>query len=228
MANSGGPVPAPAGRSRSTRRSPRTPAWLERGRESQAAHESCPAPIPRAGHVEAVALYEAGRGRASGARLLARIDPPALGLSRYPEERELHERVRLYLNVCDRHMAPRAASPSTPRSASSPRRWPSMPAIYDEALDALASRHAEVAGARPRALHARVGPRAARRGGRGRAAASARHRAESRQPGAWPATTPTSSALRAITTASAHALEAASHSPQVRAAARRRRRHGQR
>jgi tetratricopeptide (TPR) repeat protein len=35
-------------------------------------------------------------------------------LSRYPEERELHERVRLYLNVCERHMTPRAASPSTP------------------------------------------------------------------------------------------------------------------
>ena len=35
-------------------------------------------------------------------------------LSRYPEERELHERVRLYLNVCERHMAPRTAVPSTP------------------------------------------------------------------------------------------------------------------
>jgi tetratricopeptide (TPR) repeat protein len=35
-------------------------------------------------------------------------------LSRFPEERELHERVRLYLNVCERHMAPRAASPTTP------------------------------------------------------------------------------------------------------------------
>jgi tetratricopeptide (TPR) repeat protein len=35
-------------------------------------------------------------------------------LSRHPDERELHERVRLYLNICERHTAPRAASPSTP------------------------------------------------------------------------------------------------------------------
>ena len=36
-------------------------------------------------------------------------------IARYPAERDLHERVRLYLNVCDRHMAPLAASPSTPQ-----------------------------------------------------------------------------------------------------------------
>ena len=31
----------------------------------------------------------------------------------YPEERELHERVKLYLNVCERHAAPREAAPSS-------------------------------------------------------------------------------------------------------------------
>jgi tetratricopeptide (TPR) repeat protein len=31
----------------------------------------------------------------------------------YPEERELHERVRLYLNICKRQATPREASPRT-------------------------------------------------------------------------------------------------------------------
>jgi tetratricopeptide (TPR) repeat protein len=69
---------------------------------------------PRPGHLEAVALYEQGvaalqvhdYSRASS--ILRSV------LSRYPAERDLHERVRLYLNICDRHMAPRATSPSTP------------------------------------------------------------------------------------------------------------------
>jgi tetratricopeptide (TPR) repeat protein len=34
-------------------------------------------------------------------------------LRQYPEERELHERVRLYLNICQRQAAPREASPQT-------------------------------------------------------------------------------------------------------------------
>lgn len=34
-------------------------------------------------------------------------------LRQYPEERELHERVRLYLNICQRQATPRAAAPQT-------------------------------------------------------------------------------------------------------------------
>ena len=34
-------------------------------------------------------------------------------LLQYPEERELQERVRLYLNVCEQHASPREASPKT-------------------------------------------------------------------------------------------------------------------
>jgi tetratricopeptide (TPR) repeat protein len=87
---------------------------LNSSRESQGANHAVVTPIPRAGHLEAVALYEEGVAalqthefsRASA--LLRSVQ------SRYPEERELHERVRLYLNICERHMAPRAASPSTP------------------------------------------------------------------------------------------------------------------
>ena len=85
-----------------------------------------PAPLPvrgttieganglRAEHSEAVALYEQGVA-AIQARDFARASSALRAvIARYPSERTLHERVRLYLNVCERHMAPRAASPSTP------------------------------------------------------------------------------------------------------------------
>jgi tetratricopeptide (TPR) repeat protein len=64
-------------------------------------------------------------------------------LSRFPEERELHERVRLYLNVCERHMAPRAASPTTPEE----RVFAATLAIntdnLDDALEHLRRAHEE-------------------------------------------------------------------------------------
>jgi outer membrane protein assembly factor BamD (BamD/ComL family) len=34
-------------------------------------------------------------------------------LRQYPEEKELHERVRLYLNICQRHAEPREAAPQS-------------------------------------------------------------------------------------------------------------------
>ena len=34
-------------------------------------------------------------------------------LRQYPEEKELHERVRLYLNICQRQATPREAAPQT-------------------------------------------------------------------------------------------------------------------
>jgi outer membrane protein assembly factor BamD (BamD/ComL family) len=34
-------------------------------------------------------------------------------LRQYPEEKELHERVRLYLNICERHLTQREAAPQT-------------------------------------------------------------------------------------------------------------------
>jgi tetratricopeptide (TPR) repeat protein len=58
-------------------------------------------------------------------------------LSRYPEERELHERVRLYLNVCERHMAPRALSPSTPEERVFAATLAVNAGNYDEALEQL-------------------------------------------------------------------------------------------
>lgn len=58
-------------------------------------------------------------------------------LSCYPDEKELHERVRLYVNVCERHMAPRAASPSNPEERVFAATLAFNVGDYDEALEHL-------------------------------------------------------------------------------------------
>lgn len=69
---------------------------------------------PRTEYLEAIALYEQGVAALQEHEYSRASAALRAVLSRCPTERALHERVRLYLNVCDRHMAPRAASPSTP------------------------------------------------------------------------------------------------------------------
>ena len=70
-------------------------------------------PLRRATYSEAVALYERGlealqkRAYAQAANLLESV------LRLYPEERELHERVRLYLNICRRHATQQETAPQT-------------------------------------------------------------------------------------------------------------------
>src|SRR5436190_19844377 len=98
------------------------------------------APTPpqrHSNHIEAVALYE------RGLQAVQRHDyPGAIALleavlRQYPEERELHERVRLYLNICQRQAAPREAAPQTVDE----RLYASTLAInggkYDEAISHL-------------------------------------------------------------------------------------------
>jgi tetratricopeptide (TPR) repeat protein len=71
------------------------------------------APKRRETYFEAVALYERGlealqrHAYQQAAELLESV------LRLYPEERELHERVRLYLNICQRQATQREASPQT-------------------------------------------------------------------------------------------------------------------
>ena len=71
-------------------------------------------PVPKKpSFYEAIAIYE------TGVRGLQRHDYPAAAesfrqvLQRYPEERELIERARLYLRVCERETAQRPAGPQT-------------------------------------------------------------------------------------------------------------------
>jgi tetratricopeptide (TPR) repeat protein len=73
-----------------------------------------PAAISRSStYADAVTLYERGvealqrHDYAAAARLLQGV------IERYPEERELHERVRLYLKVCERQTGGPAPGPRT-------------------------------------------------------------------------------------------------------------------
>ncbi len=118
-----------------------TPRIAERGRVSHVVQG--PVPIPRPGHLEAVALYEEGVAAlqaheyARASTLLRSV------IARYPDERELHERVRLYLNVCERHMTPRAASPSTPEERIFAATLAVNAGNYDEALEHLRTASSE-------------------------------------------------------------------------------------
>jgi len=93
-----------------------------------------PAPQRRSTYFEAVALYERGlealqkHDYAEAAHLLESV------LRQYPEEKELHERVRLYLNICQRQ----ATQHETPPQSVDERLYAATLAInggqYDQAI----------------------------------------------------------------------------------------------
>jgi tetratricopeptide (TPR) repeat protein len=60
-----------------------------------------------------VALYERGLEALQRHDYHGAADILESVLRQYPEEKELHERVRLYLNICRRQAAPREATPKT-------------------------------------------------------------------------------------------------------------------
>ena len=73
-----------------------------------------PQPAPqRPTYFEAVALYERGLALLQRHAYREAADTFEAVLRQYPEERELHERVRQYLNICQRQTAPRETSPKT-------------------------------------------------------------------------------------------------------------------
>ncbi len=91
-------------------------------------------PTRRSTYIEAVALYEKGLEalqRHEYARALQHFENV---LSSYPDERELHDRIRLYLNICRRHVTPQQATPQTVQE----RLYASTLALnggrYDEAI----------------------------------------------------------------------------------------------
>ena len=105
-------------------KAPATPSARRTARPAEAAAPLRPAapaattPDPpgaqsRTTHFEAVALYERGlealqkHAYAQAAKLLESV------LRLYPEERDLQERVRLYLTICRRHAARQEAAPQT-------------------------------------------------------------------------------------------------------------------
>jgi tetratricopeptide (TPR) repeat protein len=88
-------------------------------------------------YVEAVAIYEKGIEALQRHDFNHALELFQSVLRQYPEEKELHERVRLYLNVCERHATPREAAPQSVEE----RLYASTLAInggrYDEAISHL-------------------------------------------------------------------------------------------
>ena len=71
------------------------------------------APHRRSTYFEAVALYERGVEMLQRHEYQRAAETFESVLRQYPEEKELHERVRLYLNICRRQAAPRESTPQT-------------------------------------------------------------------------------------------------------------------
>ena len=92
---------------------------------------------PRPDYVEAVAVYEQGVAALQRHEYARASSVLRSVLSRYPAEKELHERVRLYLNICDRHMAPRASSPATPEERVFAATLAVNAGLFNEALEHL-------------------------------------------------------------------------------------------
>src|SRR5262245_29330984 len=73
-----------------------------------------PAPPPRKPtYHEAVAMYERGLQALQRRDFAASADALRLVIERYPDERELLERARLYLKVCERELEPKEPAPKT-------------------------------------------------------------------------------------------------------------------
>ncbi len=106
------PVKAPSSSSNPSQAAPTPPGPPPSvTRPAQAAAGQ--APTRRTTYFEAVAVYERGvealqRHEYAAARALLESV-----LRQYPEEKELHERVRLYLNICERHETKLEDAPQT-------------------------------------------------------------------------------------------------------------------
>ena len=95
------------------------------------------APVRRSTYVEAVALYEHGLERLQQHDYAGAADRLEAVLKQFPEEKELHERVKLYLNICRKQASAVPASPQTIEE----RLYASTLALnggrYDEAISHL-------------------------------------------------------------------------------------------
>jgi len=98
---------------------------------------AAPAPVRRSTYVDAVALYEQGLERLQQHDYTGAADRLEAVLKQFPDEKELHERVKLYLNVCHKQASAAQASPQTIEE----RLYASTLALnggrYDEALSHL-------------------------------------------------------------------------------------------
>ena len=106
--------------------------------EATSEHQAPQTPLQRRStYFDAVALYERGLETLQHHDYRGAQDIFESVLRQYPDEKELHERVRLYLNICRRQGTPRETAPQTIEE----RLYASTLAInggkYDEALTQL-------------------------------------------------------------------------------------------
>jgi tetratricopeptide (TPR) repeat protein len=100
-------------------------------------------PPPSPSHLEAVALYERGFETLQRRAFEAAASTFRDILARYPEEREIHERARLYLKVCEREMAAAPSVPQTPEERLLTATVAMNSGDYDGALSLLRRIQAE-------------------------------------------------------------------------------------
>ena len=161
---------------RTTRSSPApkaAPKAVARPAPAAAPQEPAPAPPRKPTYHEAVSLYERGlqalqrRDFAAAAEALRNV------IARYPEERELLERARLYLKVCERELEPREQTPKTADE------WVYAATVALNSADEAAALHhlTRALEANPRHDHAHymMAVASARRGDPGRALEHLRH-----------------------------------------------------
>src|ERR1700739_124580 len=101
---------------RSTRESPapqRSPPLPPNPQSRQTAPSGPSQPVRRSTYFEAVALYEQALEHLQHHDYAGAADRLQAVLTQFPEEKELHERVKLYLNVCRRQVKTVQASPKT-------------------------------------------------------------------------------------------------------------------
>ncbi len=72
-----------------------------------------PAPVRKPTYHEAVAMYERGLQALQRRDFAAAAEGLRNVIDRYPDERELLERARLYLKVCERELEPKEPAPKT-------------------------------------------------------------------------------------------------------------------
>src|SRR5438067_1567946 len=123
--------------SRSGKESPASPKPVQPGASAPSPQKSASSAPRRSTYVEAVALYEQGLERLQQHDYPGAADRLEAVLKQFPEEKELHERVKLYLNVCRKQASIVETSPRTIEE----RLYASTIALnggrYDEAISHL-------------------------------------------------------------------------------------------
>src|SRR4051812_4562576 len=113
-----------AGRRSSTKRASRTPARRQSAAAASATASPvsrptapppapAPAPVRKPTYHEAVAMYERGLQALQRRDFAAAATALRAVIQQYPDERELLERARLYLKVCERELEPKEPAPKS-------------------------------------------------------------------------------------------------------------------